>query len=79
MLLYVMDNFKISSKVWQEISLNSRALPSTCSMKKRIDSINKPWQISSTPGDGIGVQVKLDEGLMDQAKILLADNKIEPK
>ena len=78
MLLYVKDKFNISNKAWQELSIISGGLPSTYSLKKRIDSINKHWQISSTPGDSIGVQVKLEESLKDQAKRLLAENKIKP-
>ena len=78
MLLYVKDKFNISNTAWQELSIISGGLPSAYSLKKRIDSLNKHWQISSTPGDSVGVQVKIEDGLKDQAKRLLEENKIEP-
>ena len=65
MLLYVKDKFNISNKVWQEPSIISGDVPPTYCLKKRIESIYKYWQISSTPGGAIGVQMKLEESLKD--------------
>ena len=77
LLLYIKDKFNISNTAWHELSVVSKGLPLTYSLKKRIEARNKNWHIFPTPGSSDGVQIKLEDSLKEQTERLLAGNIIK--
>ena len=76
MLLYIKDKFNISNRAWHELASLSTGLPSNYSLKQRLQSINKLWEIFPTPGDTEGVQISLCAALQRQVKRLLENKQI---
>ena len=77
LLLYVKDQFQISDKAWHELSVQTKDLPSTYSIKKRIELLNKQWNVFPTSGTTEGVQMKLKDSLMEQTSRLMKRNKLD--
>ena len=77
LLIYVKDKFQISDKAWQELSFQAKDLPSTYSIKKRIELLNTRWNVFPTPGTADGVQMKLKDRLIEQTQRLIKDKKLE--
>ena len=63
LLLYVKDKVNISNKAWHEMAMISKGLPTSYSLKKRVQAINSQWNIIPTPGDKDEVQIQLQESL----------------
>ena len=77
LLIYVKDKCQISDKAWQELSFQFKDLPSTYSIKKRIERLNTQWNVFPTPDTADGVQMKLKDSLIEQTQRLIKDKKLE--
>ena len=71
------DKFQISDKAWHELSVQTKDLPSTYKIKKRIELLNKQWNVFPTPGTTEGVQMKLKDSLMEQTSRLMKSDKLD--
>ena len=76
-LLYLKEKFNISNRAWQELSFICKDLPSTYSLKKRIEALNSHWNIKATPGVSEGVQLSLKESLCEQVERLIKEGKLD--
>ena len=77
MLLYIKENFQISDKAWQELSIRSGKLPSKYSLKQRVRELNKLWNIFETPGDQLGIEkMSLKESLTGQISRMQRGNDL---
>ena len=77
LMLYVKEKFNISNMAWHEIAYNSRDLPSSYSLKKRVSALNEKWDIFPTPGGTEGVQIQFEKSLKEQALRLMGEGQIE--
>lgn len=80
MWLYLKDKFNISNEAWRELSVKAKDFPKLSDMTKRINELNDTWELSRTPGEAEGVQVKFEDSLQKQlARLNLKENTIKVK
>ncbi len=76
-LLYVKDKFNISNKAWYELSSRVQNLPTVYGLRKRMQELNAQWHIAPTPGPTEGVQVKLEESLLEHVPRLISSGRMK--
>ena len=80
MWLYLRDKFNISNEAWRKLSLNAKDFPKLSHVTKRINELNDTWELSRTPVEAEGVQVKFDHSLRKHvARLNLTENTIKVK
>ena len=65
MWLYLKDKLIISNEAWHEISMATKGIPNTYSIKKRISELNSRWNLKPTPGNAEGVQIGFADTLQE--------------
>ena len=70
LMLYIKERFNISDMAWHELSMKHKEMPHVYSIKKRIQSLNGMWNITETPGEAEGVQIKFTDSLKTQIQRL---------
>ena len=70
LMLYIKERFNISDMAWHELSMKLKEMPNVYSIKKRIKSLNGMWNITETPGEVEGVQIKFTDSLKTQIQRL---------
>ena len=63
MWMYLKDKFDISNEAWREFSVKAKDMPKLSQITKRISELNTSWNLSCTPGEAEGVQVKFEDSL----------------
>ena len=63
MWMYLKDKFNVSNEAWREFSLKAKHIPKLSQITKRINELNDSWNLSCTPGEAEGVQVKFEDSL----------------
>ncbi len=76
-LLYVKDKFNISNKAWYELSSRVQNLPTVYGLTKRMQELNAQWHIAPTPGQAEGVQVKLEDSLLEHVPRLISSGRMK--
>ena len=80
MWMYLKDNFNISNEAWREFSVKAKDMPKLSQITKRINELNTSWNLSCTPGEAEGVQVKFEDSLRKQlTRLDLKENTIKVK
>lgn len=69
-MLYIKDSFNISYLAWHELSMKLKDMPNVQSIKRRLESLNGKWNITETPGEVEGVQIKFADSLKSQIQRL---------
>ena len=76
--LYLKDKFNISNKAWREFLAKAKDFPKLLKIIKRVNDLNASCNLSPTPGDAEGVQVKFEDSLQKQLeRIKLKDDIID--
>ena len=70
MWMYLKDKFNISNEAWREFSVKAKDIPTLSRMTKRINELNSSWNLSPTPGEAEGVQIKFEDSLRKQIERL---------
>ena len=77
MILYVKEKFNLSRETYHELSMFYRNLPCSCKLQKRIQELNKRWDIAPCPAN-LGVQQSLKATLIVRILCLISTQKINP-
>ncbi len=71
MMLYVKDRFNVSGSAYHDMANVCRQMPGHYTLQRRINELNKLWDINPTPNGVIGVQQSLHDRLILRVKHLL--------
>ena len=63
MMLLVKDRYDVSSRAYHEMASICKSMPKHYKLKRRIQELNKLWNIQPTPSGTIGVQQSLENRL----------------